>query len=379
MRRTVGAVIVVLGLCLAATWAQKVEKVGTGTAPSGAAATRPARAAVIETSLPTQRDLVPQLAFDGNADTYFLSARPPKADDTFTLILTRPSRLKRVEVLTGKPDGGDALEAGVLETSADGNTFVKAAAFEKGLARADLGGKEIKSIRLRPSANAAGPLAVREIKLEADPQVPTFKWPIQVVLDANEVPDMIDWCNRAKDLAEEWYPVIAETLSYEGYYPPRRIDLTFKKGSRGIAAAGGNRITCYEGWFKAHPDDYGAVFHEAVHVVQSYKKPVPGWLVEGIADYMRFFIYENPPGPRIRLDPARIKYTDSYRITGAFLNWVTQTYDKDLVPKLNKACRKGEYKPELFKEYTGKDLDALFDEFKQSLTKKPASQPKTPT
>ena len=83
-------------------------------------------------------------------------------------------------------------------------------------------------------------------------------------------------------------------------------------------------------------------------------------------------MYEPPEKhPRVRPDRVdRIKYTDSYQTTAAFFASVTEKYDKDLIKKLNKACRKGEYKPELFKEYTGKDLDALFEEFRESLRKK---------
>jgi hypothetical protein len=105
-------------------------------------------------------------------------------------------------------------------------------------------------------------------------------------------------------------------------------------------------------------------------VVQSYhSRSNPGWLVEGIADYVRFWVFE-PQTPKRRLNPDRIKYTDSYQTTAAFLAWAVQKYDKDLVTKLNAACRKGQYKPDLWKEYTGKDLDALWEEFKQGLTGK---------
>ncbi len=192
---------------------------------------------------------------------------------------------------------------------------------------------------------------------------------VEVNLDFSEVPEMKDWCEKAKQQIEKWYPILAETLASEGYTPPRKINLTFKKGSKGIAGTGGTNITCYDGWFKAHPDDVGAVIHEAIHVVQSYPQGSPSWLVEGIADYMRFWIFE-PKTPKRPLNPDRIKYQDSYQVTAAFLAWLVQTCDKDIVKKLNAACRKGQYKDELFKQYSGKDLDTLWDEFRQGLRKK---------
>ena len=73
------------------------------------------------------------------------------------------------------------------------------------------------------------------------------------------------------------------------------------------------------------------------HVVQAYQ---PGWLTEGIADYIRWFKYE-PENKRPHPNPDKAKYSDSYRTSAAFLNWATETFDKDLVVKINAACRQG--------------------------------------
>ena len=53
-----------------------------------------------------------------------------------------------------------------------------------------------------------------------------------------------------------------------------------------MAATSGVLITGSVKYFRAHPDDFGAMVHETVHCVQSYgDRSNPGWLVEGIADY----------------------------------------------------------------------------------------------
>lgn len=326
-----------------------------------------AKAPTIETPLPTFRDLVPQLAYDGKPDTFYQSARPPQADETFTMTFAQPVRLKRVEVLTGSPDGKGTLEAGVLETSADGKAFSKVAKFVSGAAKADLTGAEVKAVRLRVTAEASASLAIREITLDAQPAVPVFAYPVEIRLDYTEVPEMKEWCEKAARTADEWYPKIAEILKSDGYTPTRRISLIFKKGQKGIAGTSGSKIVCYDGWFKAHPDDVGAIIHEVIHVVQAYPKYDPPWLVEGLADYVRFWMYEAKP-PSRRLDPNRIKYTDSYQVTGAFLAWAVKNGNPDLVTKLNVILRKGEYKESTFKDITGKDLDTLWEEFKKSLS-----------
>ena len=93
----------------------------------------------------------------------------------------------------------------------------------------------------------------------------------------------------------------------------------------------------------------------------------PGWLVEGIADYVRWYKYEpQSHGADIR-DPSRVHYNDAYRPTANFLNWVSGKYDKDLVVKFNTVMRQGKYSDDLWKEYTGKTADELGEEWKKSL------------
>ena len=132
--------------------------------------------------------------------------------------------------------------------------------------------------------------------------------------------------------------------------------------------AGGGRITGSTKFFKAHPDDLGAMIHETVHVIQRYRsRNNPGWLVEGVADYVRFFKYE--PGKIGPINAQTARYNGSYRVTARFLAYVAEKYDKDLVLKLNKAMREGTYKEELFKELTGKTVQELDEEWRASLKK----------
>jgi hypothetical protein len=106
--------------------------------------------------------------------------------------------------------------------------------------------------------------------------------------------------------------------------------------------------------------------HETVHVVQDYRDPdCPGWLVEGIADYIRFFKYE--PGKIGRIDPRRARYDGAYRQSAAFLAYVCDKYDKALVRKINARLREGRYRDEVFKELTGKTVEELGAEWKASL------------
>jgi len=104
-------------------------------------------------------------------------------------------------------------------------------------------------------------------------------------------------------------------------------------------------------------------------VVQQYhSRRNPGWLVEGVADYLRWFKYE-PVSKRPHPNPARAKYTDSYRVTGAFLDYVASTSDHEIAVRMNEAMREGRYSPELWKEYTGKTIDELWADYIETLKK----------
>jgi hypothetical protein len=60
-------------------------------------------------------------------------------------------------------------------------------------------------------------------------------------------------------------------------------------------------------------------------------------------------------------------YNGSYRETASFLNYLTEKYDKDIVPKLNKMMREGEYKEAIFEDLTKKSLPDLEKEWLATL------------
>ncbi len=210
----------------------------------------------------------------------------------------------------------------------------------------------------------------------------------QIVIDTTETPDLAEWA--MKELApvvQEWYPKLVKMLPSEGYEAPTRVSITFSATMQGVAATGGTRVRCAAAWFRKNlqGEARGAIVHELAHVVQNYgiarrNNPsatrTPGWLVEGICDYIRWFLYEpETRGAEItsrNIDRAR--YDGNYRISGNFLNWVVATYDKDIVVKLNAAAREGKYNEQLWKTATGHTLQELGDEWKASLEKKIADE-----
>ncbi len=211
-------------------------------------------------------------------------------------------------------------------------------------------------------------------------------------IDTSETPDLTDWTrNELAPVVKEWYPKLVEMLPSEGYEAPTKFSILFKKDMKGVAATGGTRISCAPDWFRHNLEGEakGAVVHELIHVVQQYGRArrnnpdatrAPGWLVEGIPDYIRWYAYEpQSHGTDIVLRrPERAHYDASYRVTADFLNWTVQKYDHDLIKKLNAAARSGKYNEGLWKEYTGKTLAELGDEWKTDLSARAVAYAGTP-
>ncbi|MDB5306577.1 MAG: basic secretory protein [Gemmataceae bacterium] len=329
---------------------------------------RPVEFAVVESSLPTAGGRIRQFAFDADSTTYFASARNPGKADHLTLTFDHPVSLKSVAVATGRPNGDDTLTAGVLEVSADGAAFETAATFAGGKATAAGSGRTVKAVRIRPTEDLTYPLVVREVTIDSAPRVVTFRYPIEFALDVADAPEMRKWGEKVIRVCERQYPMICDELASEGYKPPTQIRMALNADYDGVAAAGGGAITGSVKYFKAHLDDIGAMVHETVHCVQDYRgRNLPGWLVEGIADYLRFWKYE--PGKTGRLLPERARYDGSYRTTAAFLAFVSEKYDPLLVTKLNALLRANKYDAGVWKTLTGKSVEELNQEWRRSLAR----------
>ncbi|WP_395752733.1 basic secretory protein-like protein [Prosthecobacter sp.] len=181
------------------------------------------------------------------------------------------------------------------------------------------------------------------------------------LVDTNDAADLKEWGNKAGTLCVEWFGKIAALLPSEGFVAPKDVTLYFDPKMKGVAHALGGKITISAGFVRSHTDDWGMVIHELTHVVQAYPNGGPGWLVEGIADYIRIVHFE-PQAPRPKLTRLA-SYKDAYKTTAMFLEWIEKQHAPGLVVKMNAALRKGEYREELWSEITGKTVDELWAEF----------------
>jgi hypothetical protein len=313
--------------------------------------------ATAQSTLPTGGKDIRQYAFDGDPKTAFASKGNATKADNFTLTFDAPVTLKSATVLTGSMDGKP--QDVVLEVSTDGKAF-------KSLG--DAKGQKVTAVRVRPAADLDQPLVVREFTIDSEPKVTPFKNPVEFTLDVKEAPEMKEWGEKAIAICERAYPMLCRELASDNYTPPTQIRMTLNHDYKGVAQAAGTRILGSAKYFTDHPKDFGAMVHETAHSVQGYNyRGNPGWLVEGVADYVRYHKFE-PQNAR-KVNANRAQYNGSYGTSAAFLNYVATKYDKDAVNKLNALMRTGKYTPEAWRTITGKPVEELNQEWRASLAK----------
>lgn len=325
--------------------------------------------ASITSSLKSAKGQIRQFAFDGNAETFFASEQNCQKGDHLTLQFDEPVDVKSIKVITGLPDGQRTLEDGELELSPDGQKFHSGAKFVDGIAEFNKN-ERVASIRVKTNGQDR-PLVVREIEVSSAAPVALFRYPVEFTVDVSDAPDMKDWADNVARICERAYPMINDELKSDGFQPTNSITLTLKSKYDGVAATSGFDIVGSVKFFKAHPDDVGAMVHETVHCVQRYRaRNFPGWLTEGIADYVRFFKFE--PGKLGRVDPKTARYNGSYRTSASFLAFVVAKYDAQAVLKLNAALRDRDvvYTDALFEKLTGKTVQELEAEWRATLSQK---------
>jgi hypothetical protein len=203
----------------------------------------------------------------------------------------------------------------------------------------------------------------------------------QFQINVTEAPELKEWSQKELlPVMNEWYPRIVEMLPSDGYQAATKVRLQYRNDmAEGIpASASGAKISLNAPWFRKHLNDEakGCVVHELVHVVQDYWRPrpdgaksaeVPGWFIEGLADYIRWFKFE-PQSRGAELSSrqlAKARYDASYRVSAHFIDWVVRTYDQDLVKTLNAAARNGKYSDSLWELSTRKRINDLAEEWRK--------------
>lgn len=154
-------------------------------------------------------------------------------------------------------------------------------------------------------------------------------------------------------LVKDFNPVATKTVSF-------KVDTAYKA----VAAASRDKVVFAPEWFRANPNDIDVVTHEVMHIVQGYPNYNPWWLVEGIADYVRYkYGVANAVGGWSLPDVnAAQKYDNGYRVTARFLAWCEKKKTGS-VKIFDNSLRKNTYSKELWISIFEKSIDELWSEY----------------
>lgn len=231
---------------------------------------------------------------------------------------------------------------------------------------------------------AAGTQAITRV-VTVERKIERFKkagQPFEYILDTTNAPDLEEWSKKELlPVIEEWYPKLVKLMPSKGYRAPESVLFEYRTDMGGTPAyAIGNRIALHADWFRSQlkGEAKGCVVHEMGHIVQNYwraartnpnPKPTPGWITEGICDYLRWFLYEPESRGAIIRRPEDARHDASYRVSANFIDWVVRHKHPTLLADLNAAAREGRYEPELWKKWTGMDLTQLEAAWKESIAR----------
>lgn len=196
-----------------------------------------------------------------------------------------------------------------------------------------------------------------------------------ISIDPSAAPELSDWAeHKLAPVLAVWYPKIAALLPSNGFTAPAAYSITIQKMD-GVAYTADTKVFVSEKWIQdeMNGEAVGSIVHETAHVIQQYHGNGPSWLVEGVADYVRWFKFEpqshgaDIPWMRSLGPNFYPRYDASYRVSANFLNWVSMNYDANLVTELNADLRQGKYTRDFWIQHTGKMATDLGHEWRQQI------------
>jgi hypothetical protein len=192
---------------------------------------------------------------------------------------------------------------------------------------------------------------------------------LSIVMDTRDAPQLAFWAEELKRRIAKWWPIVTEALASPGYNPPNSVIVRFSNALPDTLAGHtvDNVISLNAPYILAHPSYYNYVGHELVHVLQDYPKPFAGWIVEGVADYVRYYVLF--PQDRERFfNPQTANFRRGYQPAAAMLDFVERRGGIGSVRRLNAAMRRGEDGELVLARLAGISLDELWTQVVASLT-----------
>lgn len=168
-----------------------------------------------------------------------------------------------------------------------------------------------------------------------------------------------------KSMTDAFWAVYPKEVKLYNKASLKKVVIIIDPEYKGVAATAGEIVRVNPQWMHSHPADIDVVTHEVMHIVQAYPNEAgPGWITEGIADYVRYTLGVDNAGANWKLPDYKStqSYKDAYRVTARFFVWVDKQHH-GTIKKLNTAMRTKTYTDGFWEKETGKTVDALWAQY----------------
>ncbi|MEU3567347.1 basic secretory protein-like protein [Kitasatospora sp. NPDC036755] len=214
------------------------------------------------------------------------------------------------------------------------------------------------------ACNAGDPAQSWNLDRDGGTTPPTTGRPT-IDLDYSQAPDLGPWLEQQKKTVADYYPTISDLITKGAFKAPGYFKIIMDPALTQYPAyawrnpaTGNNEIHVNIGYTRNNKGDTGFLVHEAVHVAV-WDNPTgrPGWLGEGLADWVRDYNFQ--PGTGAQHFGSDTNYDSGYQATARFIDYVSKTYNKpDLAHFLNTT----NYSEQLWTQLTGKTAQQLWNE-----------------
>ncbi len=167
-------------------------------------------------------------------------------------------------------------------------------------------------------------------------------------------------------MVKTFYTVYPELAKAYNKKTAKEVIFVIDTAYKGVAETDNGKVTISSLWMHLHPEDIDVITHEVMHIVQDYgESNGPGWLTEGIADYVRYKFGVNNAAAKWALPDYKPtqKYTDAYRVTARFLLWMEEKVKPGIVKELDSQLRTHTFTDNTWQQLTGKTLDELWKSY----------------
>jgi len=177
------------------------------------------------------------------------------------------------------------------------------------------------------------------------------------LLDDTVYNDMLSTFNRI-------YPDIYYKYGNDIYEPLHItlcLDATYLRDEPAFVT--GNKINININWFNKHPERVSVLIYYIATTVLDYNSSAPEWLVNSINYYMaaEFFAY----GYAFTGGYKGGTYEDGGKVGADFLRWIGETYEIDIVYRINRTLNSATwFESDFWTGTTGKTLEQLWADYR---------------